>query len=352
MRPPEEFDAFVRDEIAPRLRRIESERRAIQAKRDALSLPPAAKIASAVLGAALTYATSSPIVFLLFAAAPFVIEAVRKAKIPDTATPLVRSTILEPVIKFWDPSFQYQSRGSISRGEFEASRLFEGESFNTYSGEDLVTGRHGATDFRFCELHVKQVTRRKNGSESKPVFDGLFFVADFNKSFRGQTLVLPDTAERALGTFGRAFQSVASGAAGLKLVELEDPAFERAFTVRSSDPLEARYLLSPSLMQRILGFHGNSGAKLRLAFKSGRVYVAVPMPGSLFSTGGGTNVLGGLPLGGVAGNLASFTSLAQPLTLDDVRRWGGELLFATSIVDELDLNTRIWTKAAPAARTG
>jgi hypothetical protein len=31
-----------------------------------------------------------------------------------------------------------------------------------------------------------------------------------------------------------------------------------------------------------------------------------------------------------------------------VRRWGGELLFATGIVDELDLNTRIWSKA-PAA---
>lgn len=349
MRTPEEFDAFLRDEIAPRLRQIESERLAVQAKRDALALPTSAKLAGAVLGAVLGYATKSFTPLLLGASAPFVIEAICKAKVPDTATPLVRSTILEPAITFWDPSFQYQPRGAISRSEFEASRLFADESFDTYSGEDLVIGRHGATAFRFCELHVKQVTRRKNRSETKRIFDGVFFVADFNKSFRGQTLVLPDTAERALGTFGRAFQSVVSRASGLQLVELESPDFERAFSVRSSDPNEARYLLSTSLMQRILAFHDNSGGKLRLGFLGGRVYVAVPMPGDLFAIGGGLGALSALPIGGLASGFAPAAALARPLTLDDVRRWGGELLFATSIVDELDLNTRIWSKAAPAA---
>jgi hypothetical protein len=334
VKSPEEFDAFLRDEIAPRLRRVESERRAVQQKRDALALPLGAKLAGAALGAAAGYALGSLTTFLLGAAAPFVIEAIRKMKVPDTAAPLVRSTILEPVITFWDPSFRYAPHGSISRAEFEASRLFAGESIDRYAGEDLVTGRHGATEFRFCELHVKEVKRHKNRTETRPIFDGLFFVADFNKSFRGQTLVLPDTAERALGTFGRAFQSLASGASGMQLVELESPAFERAFTVRSTDPVEARYLLSPSLMQRILAFHDNSGGKLRLGFLGGRVYVAIALAGDLFAAGGG---------------FAGFGALQKPLTLGDVRRWGGELLFAISIVDELDLNTRIWSKAAPAA---
>jgi len=334
VKSPEEFDAFLRDEIAPRLRRVESERRAVQQKRDALALPLGAKLAGAALGAAAGWMFASFTAFLLGAAAPFVIEAIRKSKVPDTAAPLVRSTLLEPVITFWDPSFRYQASGAISRSEFEASRLFAGESIDSYAGEDLVTGRYGATEFRFCELHVKEVTRRKNRTETTPIFDGLFFVADFNKAFRGQTLVLPDTAERALGTFGRAFQSIASGASGLQLVELESPAFERAFTVRSTDPVEARYLLSPSLMQRILVFNDNSGKKLRLGFLGGRVYVAIALTGDMFATGAG---------------FAAFGALAKPLTLDDVRRWGGELLFATSLVDELDLNTRIWSKAAPAA---
>jgi hypothetical protein len=333
MKTAEEFDAFLRDEIAPRLRRIESERRAVQARRDAVAVPTAWKFAGALAGLGFSAWAKELSPLLLGAALPWVVEIARKLRVPDTATPLVRSQILEPAITFWDPSFRYAPHGSISRAEFEASRLFAGDSFNTFGGEDLVTGRHGATAFRFSELEVKHVERTKNGTRTRVVFDGLFFVADFNKSFRGQTLVLPDTAERALGSFGRAFQSLASGAAGLQLVELESPEFERAFTVRSTDPLEARYLLSTSLMQRILAFHHNTGEKMRLGFLGGRVYVAISMPSDLFSTGSG---------------IPGFGSFAKPVSLDDVRRWGGELLFATSIVDELDLNTRIWSKAAPA----
>jgi len=349
VKSPEEFDAFLREEIAPRLRRIESERRAVQARRDAVAVPTEWKLAGAVVGLALAGWLKHLSPLLIGAGAPWVFEAIRKARVPDTAAPLVRSQILDPVVRFWDPSFRYQPQGSIARAEFEASRLFGDESFNTYSGEDLVSGRYGATEFRFCELHVKQVERRKNRTETRPVFDGLFFVADFNKSFRGQTLVVPDVAERALGTFGRAFQSLTGAAGGLQLVELEDPSFERAFKVSATDPVEARYLLSPSLMQRVLAFHGNTGAKLRLGFLGGRVYVAVPMPGDLFAMGGVGGALGAFSAGGLARGFASAAVLARPLSLDDVRRWGGELLFATSIVDELDLNTRIWSKAAPAA---
>ncbi|MBM4385148.1 MAG: DUF3137 domain-containing protein [Deltaproteobacteria bacterium] len=325
MKSPEEFDAFLREQIVPRMRAIEDERRKVQARRDALAVPAAWKVAGSVAGFALAIFAKQFALLIVLAALPWVVEAARKLKVPDTASPLVRSQILEPVVRFWDPSFDYKQRGHIAQAEFDASRLFAGESFNRYAGEDLVTGKHGATAFRFCELHVKHVEKTKNGTRTRVVFDGIFFVADFNKSFRSQTVVLPDTAERALGTFGRAFQSLASGASGMQLVELEDPAFERAFTVRSTDPTEARYLLSPSLMQRIAAFGANTGSKLRLGFLGGRVYVAIPLPGDFLAI-----------------------NAHKPLMLDDIRKWAGELLFATSIVDELDLNTRIWAKK-PAA---
>ena len=325
MRSPEDFDAFLRDEIAPRMRVIENERRAVKSRRDAVAVDAAWKLGGALVGLAITFRSRELGPLIVGAALPWMIEFWRRMRVPDTATPMVRSQILEPVVRFWDESFRYQPHGYITRGEFEASRLFGDDSFNTYSGEDLVAGRHGATEFRFCELHVKHVERSKNGTRTRVVFDGVFFVADFNKSFRGHTLVLPDAAERALGAFGRAFQSLGAGLGGLQLVELENPDFERAFLVQSSDPTEARYLLSPSLMQRILAFHNNTGAKLRLGFFRGRVYVAIPLPGDFLAV-----------------------NPHKPLMLDDIRRWAGELLFAIHIVDELDLNTRIWSKK-PAA---
>lgn len=339
MRTPEEFDAFLRDVIGPRLREVERERAAVQARRDAVRVSGAWKAAGAAAGLALAFWTHDLELLAGAAVAPWAVELVRRARVPDTAAPLVRSAILEPVVTFWDPSFRYQPLGSIARAEFEASRLFAGEGIDTYSGEDLVSGRHGATDFRFCEVHAKRVTRRGRRTETRTVFDGLFFVADCNKDFRGQTLVLPDAAERALGSLGRAFQSLASHGAGMQLVELECPEFERAFVVRTTDPVEARYLLSPGLMQRIRTFSENTGSKLRIGFLAGRVYVALPLETDLFSARGAL---------GVPKALRGLVGASAPLTLDDVRRWGGELLFATGIVDELDLNTRIWSKS-PAA---
>lgn len=338
MRTPAEFEAFLRDEIAPRLQAVERERAAVQARRDALKLAKGWKVAGAAAGLLLAILTGDLELLVAGAGAPWILELLRRARVPDTATPLARSRVLEPVVTFWDPSFRYQPQRAISREEFEASRLYADQLIDLYSGEDLVTGRHGATAFRFCEVHARRVTRRKGRSETRTVFRGLFFVADCNKAFRGHTLVLPDVAERALGGVGRAFQSLVAPGAGLDLIELECPEFERAFVVYTTDPVEARYLLSPSLMQRIRSFSENTGSKLRIAFLRGRVYVALPLETDLLS------------LGGAAGMPAALGALAGrgPLTLDDVRRWSGELLFAVGIVDALDLNTRIWSKA-PAA---
>jgi hypothetical protein len=40
--------------------------------------------------------------------------------------------------------------------------------------------------------------------------------------------------------------------------------------------------------------------------------------------------------------------LATRVDMAKVRAWMGELFFATSLVEELDLNTRVWSKS-PAA---
>lgn len=321
MRSPEEFEEFLRTTIQPTLADIERERAHVQRRREAARLAAPWKIGAAVLavGVGLYWAGDFQVA-LLIGGIPWVVDGVRMARVRDTATPRVQAEVLAPLIRFGDPSFRYEPRGSIERDTFGASRLFAGDAFNHYSGEDHVAGRHGSTRFAFSELSVKNVRKRGKRTETDVVFRGLFFCADFNKEFRGTTLVLPDRAEKRLGALGRAFQSV-TGSSDLDLVELEDPDFERAFVVRSTDPTEARYLLSTSLMRRILDFHANTGSQLRLSFVRGRLFVALPLDRDLFEIG-----------------------LATRIDLAKVRAWMGELLFATSLVDELDLNTRVWSK--------
>jgi hypothetical protein len=326
VRTQEEFERFLTETIAPRLRDLERERAAVAARREAARLPASWKIGAAAAGVVLGAIAQSFEAVVCVAALPWFADVVRMSKVRDTASPRLRAELLEPVVEFWDPSFRYAQGGCIAEEEFAASRLFATGAWNLYGGEDLVVGRHGETAFRFSELHVRRRKQSGKRTEVETVFRGLLFVADFNKAFRGQTLVLPDRAERRLGAVGRALQSVAGGGLGdLALVELEDAEFERAFVVRSTDANEARYLLSPSLMRRMLAFHENTGSQLRLSFTAGRLYVAIPLAHDLFE----------IPL-------------HAPVDLTILRRWGGELLFATSVVDELDLNTRIWSKVGVA----
>lgn len=328
MRSPEEFEEFLRTKIEPILADIDRERSELAARRQAARLPGSWKIGAVAIGVLLGAWVGDIQIVMAIGALPWIADFFRMMRVKDTATPRIQAEILQPLIQFGDPSFRYHPRAAIERDVFAASRLFEGEAFNRYGGEDLVVGRHGSTQFAFSELSVTRVKKRGKHMQTEVVFRGLFFSADFNKQFRGETLVLPDRAEKRLGAVGRAFQSIAGGR-GLELVELEDPDFERAFVVRSTDPTEARYLLSTSLMQRILAFHANTGSQLRLSFVGGRLYVAMPLEQDLFEMG-----------------------LAARVDMAKVRAWMGELFFATSLVEELDLNTRVWSKAPAAQAAG
>jgi hypothetical protein len=227
--------------------------------------------------------------------------------------------VLRRVFEFVLPGIAYEPDARVPRRHVEASGLFQ-ESWNSEGGEDHVRGRIGATDFRFSELHLS----RRQKKHTEVVFRGLFFVADFHKSFRGRTYLLPDRAERLFGTLGRALQAL-SRLDGTELVELEDPDFEKRFVCYATDPIEARYLLSTSLMRRLLELSERASGALRVSFVDESLYLALPLAGDLFA----------VPFGRGAVDAAR------------VQAWARELLSVAGMVEELDLNTRIWSKGAP-----
>ncbi len=150
--------------------------------------------------------------------------------------------------------------------------------------EDKLTGRRGEVDFEFFEAHLedKRTSTDSNGRTKTrwvTVFRGQCLRFDFHKRFLGETLVLRDA-----GIF-----SFLGGARGMERARLEDPRFEKAFEVYTTDQVESRYLLTPDFMQRLLdleeAFHGG---KLRCAFTGGEMFVAVEggdlfEPGSMFT---------------------------------------------------------------------
>ncbi len=228
------------------------------------------------------------------------------------------------MVKALDPSLSYNPTGYISSGDYHKSKLYLSD-INRYKGDDLVTGTIGKTSVRFSELctQMEKETRDSNGKKSKTVttiFRGLFFVADFNKKFIGETIVLPDTAESLFGSMGTMFQKW--NMQRDQLVKLEDVEFEKAFAVYSNDQVEARYILSTSLMQRILQFKAKSRSRISLSFIDSEVFIGVPLSENLFEA-------------------PFFTSMVKYERIETFNKY---LILFIGIVEDLNLNTRIWTK--------
>jgi hypothetical protein len=231
-----------------------------------------------------------------------------------------KNEVMSKMVKFIDASLEFDPRSGISRSEYDQSKIFL-TSGDRYMCEDLVSGKLGNTTIRFSEVHTQEEERDQDskGSSWVTLFRGIIFVADFNKHFKGRTVVLTDQAEKTFGGLGTMFQKM--NTMRDPLVKMENVDFEKAFAVYGSDPVEAHYILSPSLMKRILSIKAKAG-KIELSFVDSHVFVAIPNRKNLFE----------------ANVFSSFTSYS---TLES---YNNTLQLIAGIVEDLNLNTRIWTK--------
>ena len=157
-----------------------------------------------------------------------------------------KDEVITEIIQSIDDSFQYNRKGRISEVEFKESQLFQRP--DRYNGEDYITGKLDKTDFKFSELHAEYQTQDSDGNTSYgTIFKGLFMIADFHKDFLGHTVVLPDRTGE--GWFGRMVKS--SKKQGKQVAKMENPDFEKEFDVYTTDQVEARYILSTSMLENI-----------------------------------------------------------------------------------------------------
>lgn len=138
--------------------------------------------------------------------------------------------------------------------------------------EDLIEGERAGA--RFSLVEAKLDTTGKHG---KTVFQGLLFHIEYPERFLGRTIIARS------GWWKRGKR-----AGELKKVDLPSADLDRAFTIYSTDQVEARALLTPDRMERLLEletyFHGG---KLRAIFEGGHITLALEAPnqfeaGSIF----------------------------------------------------------------------
>lgn len=192
---------------------------------------------------------------------------------------LFKEEVIAKIVQFIDPSLQYQSENHISENEYAMSELFL-DDFDRFSGNDLVQGTINGVALKFSDLNVeKKIEDRERKEHWVSIFQGLFFVADFNKKISHKTFVLPDTAGNTLGVLGEWMQGLDKRWG--ELVRLDNTTFERYFVVYG-DQIESRYILSSSLMERIIAFKEKTGKSLYISFVNSKMYLCVDYKKDLF----------------------------------------------------------------------
>ena len=167
--------------------------------------------------------------------------------------------------------------------EFQSLKLLP--NYDRSKFEDGLAGKRQGAPFEFFEAHLerKETTTDSKGrsrTQYVTVFKGQCLIVHFPKKFHGVTKVFRDA-----GIFN-VFKGLGRHE---DRVRLEDPKFEKAFEVVSTDQVEARFLLTPDFMERLLmleeAFHGG---KLRCAFSGDELFVCLEggdlfEPGSMFT---------------------------------------------------------------------
>lgn len=203
---------------------------------------------------------------------------------------------------------------------FTRSQIFrdELEEPDSLEQEDCVYGTIGKTDIFFSEMFVKNTQgshlnefEMEDSTGKSLIFHGLFFEAKFAKNFLSRTFIMPNNFKTKVGLFNN-WQG--------ESIKLEDPDFASMFRVYGDSQVESRYLLSTSLMSRLVEFNKKAKRRVYLSFIDGFLYIAIPYRHRLFEPK-------------LLQSMVSF----QPL-----KEYFQDLELMIGIVEDLNLNRRIW----------
>lgn len=208
----------------------------------------------------------------------------------------------------------FQNKG-ISEYFLEMSKLFKTQGHSLYS-EDKVQGFIGKTKVEISEFFFKQdefesETRSENY---------LFIMADFNKDFFEHVVVAPRNILPALK--GHPALSPVLYKFQFDEIKMDSPEFNNKFFVHANDSIVAHYILTPNLMDRIVKFSQRVKEPVFFSFYASSLYIVIPYQKRLFEPR-------------LLSSMISFRTICEYHEI---------LKLSLAIVNDLNLNTRIWTK--------
>ncbi|WP_203258235.1 DUF3137 domain-containing protein [Hyunsoonleella ulvae] len=250
------------------------------------------------------YANMYPIVglvVLLYVTTYLFAGAFQKFKIRETQT-------MNKMVKMLFPKVSFAQNTTVPTNEIGQSKLFAWVKTNAtmYSYGQLRSSTNGSiiniADIGIIEenvsnktkgtlMHIpilnivvilyqfvlKNIVANKSADNVYYTFRGMFCWLRFKKSLNGHTVILTNNQSSKLNRF------FSTNFKEEQKINLEDLRFTNQFVVYGTDQVEARYVLSTALMERIVSLKEKFDKPMLLSFQNRQMYLAVKNENGLFS---------------------------------------------------------------------
>ena len=214
----------------------------------------------------------SPILVIVGMVLTFIIALICTGKQAREYSLAFKSYFVKSSLQKIFTNLKYQPENGISRATIASTNMMR--MGDRYSSNDLVTGKYKEIGFTQSDVHIEEEheTRDSDGNTRTyyvTIFKGRWMIFDFNKSFKADVQV----AQKGFGN-----NKVASwflGEQKFQKVEMESQEFNKAFNVYAQQPLDAFYILTPKIMEKIRNLDERNEGRLLLCFIDNKLHVGI-----------------------------------------------------------------------------
>lgn len=148
------------------------------------------------------------------------------------------------------------------------------ETVHTHTVDDRVTTEYDGYTLSVTELHATRTEGSGKNRRTVTVFKGVFVTHELPKTVEGETYISTEGDKHGFGH--QSFWKKLTGRQDVEVTELEWNEFEKDLHVVTSNPTEARYILTPDFMQELHEWWQGSARNIRISFIGNRCYVLFP----------------------------------------------------------------------------
>ena len=256
----EKLTTFYNLDILPTLNALEEQRKEVLRRQWATAI--SIFLCWGFIGYGLAVSTTVEVVHIVGASAfVFLFYIYVDSQIKQEFVARYKASVITPLIHQIDPNLVYEKDRRIPERTFADANLFF--DWTRYFGDDYVSGKIHGVSVEFSELNVVRSTKHVE----KEIFTGIFFVCEFNKNLEHDVQVCTKEMKFPLTNLVELFTD-ATG-------RLENKAFMNYFKVYGSDEITTRYVLTFSMMEKLVKLKKKMHVPLYVSFRGSKFYLAL-----------------------------------------------------------------------------